>query len=338
MKQKTISTGILSYGLSGSVFHAPFVDKHEGFELDAVVERTKKRAQETYPDIKSYASVVALLEDPAIELVIVNTPNATHYEYAKQALEAGKHVLMEKPFTVSVNEAITLFDLAQEKQLHLLAYQNRRYDSDFLSVKEIITSGKLGDLVEVHFRFDRYRYEIGSKAVKEKKNIAGSGLLYDLGPHIIDGAISLFGQPQTWSKQLGKFRPNTEVDDYAQIQLSYPNGMQVYLTMSMLVADPQPAFVLHGTTGSFIKHRSDVQETQLRTGISINDALFGIEDKSQQGILTTIINGKKSVEKIQAKRGSYLSVFDDVYATIRTQKPCPVTKEEIIKQLEIITS
>jgi predicted dehydrogenase len=336
--KNTIKTGVLSFGMSGKIFHSPFLQEHDGFELNAVVERTKKEAHHTYPKIKSYQSVDELLANPDIELVVVNTPNATHFEFALKALKANKHVLVEKPFTVTSAQAKQLFQEAKLHNLCIMTYQNRRYDNDFLSIINVLDSGKLGDLVEVHMRFDRYRYHIGPKVAKETP-IPGSGLLYDLGPHLLDMAISLFGNPINWTKTMGYFRPNTQVDDCTHIHLSYPKGLQVFITMSMLVADVQPAFIINGTKGSYIKQRTDIQEKQLLEGMLPTNPVYGIEAPDKDGVLTTIVNdGKKIQEKITSVKSSYLNVFDDVYQTIREGKPYPVTEEQIIQQLEILES
>eukprot|EP01137_Pigoraptor_chileana_P011023 Opistho-2@61269 len=174
--EQIINTGLLAYGMSGKVFHAPFIHAHSGFKLHAIVERSKQLAVNDYPSIISYQSIDALLLDDAIDLVIVNTPNFTHYDYTKQALLAGKHVLVEKPFTATVAQAKEVFALAKSVGKKVLVYQNRRYDSGFNAVKDVINSGKLGKLVEVHFRYDRYRNEISPKFFKEEPYPA-SGLL-----------------------------------------------------------------------------------------------------------------------------------------------------------------
>ncbi len=336
MIKGTIKTGVLSFGMSGKVFHTPFLNAHRNFELNAVVERTEKRAHLIYPNIKSYNSIEELLADSDTELVIVNTPNATHFEFALKAIKAKKHVLMEKPFTVSSSEARQLFKEAKKFNCCVLPYQNRRYDSDFLSVKSVLDSGRLGKLVEFHLRYDRYKYIIGPKAMKEMP-VPGSGLAYDLGPHLLDAAISVFGKPIEWRKNMGNFRPKTQVNDYAHIHLLYPEGVQVFITMSMLVAEPQPAFILHGTKGSYVKQRADVQEQQLLEGITPSSPLYGIEASGKHGILTTFSNdGVKKNEKIISPKSSYMHVFDDVYSTIREGKPYPVTEEQIIQQLEIL--
>lgn len=336
--QKPIKTGILSFGMSGKLFHAPFVAAHPGFDLYAVVERSEKTAQLRFPELKSYDSVDELIADPEIELVIINTPNYTHFEFAQKALRAGKHVLVEKPFTVTVEEAELLFREAKEHNLHILPYQNRRYDSDFLAAKEIVDSKKLGQIVEAHIRYDRYRYTIGPKVFKETP-MPGSGLLYDLGPHLLDMVFALFGEPLSWTKTLGYYRPGTQVDDYAYLHLKYPENLQVFITMSMLVVEQQPAFVINGTKGSYFKHRSDIQETQLLKNMNPDDPLYGIELPGKEGILSTIdAGGQITKTSIPPGKASYLNLFEAVYQTIRANKPYPVQQEQIIRQITILES
>lgn len=333
-----INVGLLAYGMSGKVFHAPFVSTHPGFKLHAVLERNKKQAAIDYLGIISYTTIEELLADEIIDLVIVNTPNYTHFEYAKQALNAKKHILVEKPFTATSAQAKELFDLANKVGKRALVYQNRRYDSGFNAVKNIINSKVLGKLVEVHFRFDRYRNEIGPKFFKEEP-FEASGLLYDLGPHLIDQAICLFGKPEKHYKVLSKNRVGTKVDDFFSIQLTYANGLNVFLMASMLVADIKDAFVLNGMTGSFSKPHADVQEKQLLRGIKPTDANYGIEDPKDAGKLTVITaKGEKQTTEIAPKKGDYTGLFEAVYQNIVNHVPFPITEEEILAQLEILES
>ena len=269
---RKINTGLLAYGMSGKVFHAPFISTHNGYNFTAIVERTNKLAQQDYPEIKSYNSVEELITDDSIELVIINTPNFTHYEYAKMALNAGKHILVEKPFTATVAQAKEVFELAKSVGKKALVYKNRRFDSGYNAVKNIIDSGRLGKLIEVHFRYDRFRNTIGPKSFKEEI-VEATGLQYDLGPHLLDQAISLFGKPEKYHKILGKNRAHTKVDDYLAIQLSYPNDLYVFLTASMLVADIKEAFIINGVKGSFSKNHADVQEAQLLNGMKPKDKM-----------------------------------------------------------------
>ncbi|TBN00479.1 oxidoreductase [Hyunsoonleella flava] len=331
-----IKTGVLSYGKSGSLFHCPFLELHSGFHLYAIVERTKKRAQLKYPQIKSYDAIDELLKDSEIELVVVNTPSATHFEFGLKAIQSGKHIIMEKPFTVTLDEAKELYKEAKKHNRLILPYQNRRYDSDYLSVKKVLETGILGDLIEVHFRYDRYIYALSDNAYKESP-IAGNSIMYNLGAHSVDAAISLFGDPIEWRKSSGQFRPKTQIDDYAQIHLKYPKGLQVFITASLLVAHPMPAFVLYGKNGAYVKERADVQEDQLELGIKPNDKLFGIEEDGKEGILTYYENGiNKTQERIPSIRSNYMNIFEDVYQAIRNNKPYLISESQILKQIEIL--
>ncbi len=333
-----INTGLLAYGMSGKVFHAPFVSTHPGFNLKAIVERNQKLAAADYPSIISYNSIEEILADDSIDLIIVNTPSYTHYDYAKQALQAGKHILVEKPFTPTTEQAKELFELAKSVGKKALVYQNRRFDSGFNAVKKVIESGKLGKLVEVHFRYDRYRNEIGPKIFKEEP-YAASGLSYDLGPHLLDQAISLFGKPDHFHKVLTKNRENTKVDDYFAIQLSYPNQLNVFLTASMLVAEIQNAFVINGTMGSFNKNHADVQEEQLLKGMKPTDEAYGIENPADAGKLTLVTkDGGRTTELVPSDKGDYNGIFEAVYQTIINNEQYPITEEDILVQLEILES
>jgi scyllo-inositol 2-dehydrogenase (NADP+) len=334
--EKAIVTGLLAFGMSGKVFHAPFIDAHPGFKFHAVLERNQKKAAEDYPGIKSYDSFEDLIADPEIELVIVNTPNFTHADYTRRSLQAGKDVLVEKPFTASSAEAKELFDLARSLGQKIFIYHNRRWDSDCTSIQKIVESGQLGQINEVHYRYDRYRKAIGPKIFKEEPHPA-SGLLYDLGPHLLDQAISLFGKPVSFYKVLGKHRPDTKVDDYFMIHLAYPNDLNVFLTSSLLVADPQKAFVLHGSAGSFVKGRSDVQEEQLLKGMKLNNPVYGIEPAESKGRLTIIDEqGNPNITYVDSENGNYIGLFEAVYQSIINEVPYPVTEEQIITQLEIL--
>lgn len=332
-----IKTGLLAFGMSGRIFHAPFLNANPAFSLDAVVERHTKKAAALYPNIKSYDTLEEMINDPTLELIVVNTPNFTHFDLAKAALEAGKHVLVEKPVAATAAEAKALFDLGRKLNREVLIYQNRRWDSDVMAVKQVLETGKLGKIVEVHFRYDRWRPEIGPKVFKETP-MPASGLLYDLGPHLIDQALDLFGKPLSVTKTLGKFRLKTEVPDYAFIHLKYPEGMNVFLYASMLVAKPLPGFVLHGTRGSFIKKRSDTQEAQLDQGMSPLAVGFGLEEGGMQGELTYINPETETMETVHipSLKGNFMGIFDAVHQTIRHHKPFPITEDEIITQLSII--
>lgn len=332
-----IKTGLLAFGMSGRIFHAPFIHANPGFSLIAVAERNTKKAARIYPNIKSYDTLEDVINHPELELIIVNTPNYTHFELAKQVLQAGKHVLIEKPIAATSAEAKELFDLARTVNREVFVYQNRRWDSDFMSVKEVLETNRLGKLIEVHFRYDRWRPEIGPKAFKETP-MPASGILYDLGPHLLDQVINLFGKPLSFVKNLGSFRHKTEVPDYAFIHLQYPENLNVFITVSLLVAKALPAFTINGTRGSFVKPRADVQEAQLDKGMSPLDVSYGLEEAGTEGELTCINpeNGQLETTKILAAKGNFMAIFDAIQQTIRERKPFPVTEQDVLTQLTII--
>ena len=331
-----IRTALLAYGMSGKVFHAPFLTAHPGFELLAVVERTEQRMHLDYPTIRSYSSVAELLTDSNLELVVVNTPSSTHFELASQAMRAGKHVLLEKPVATSVVQLQELLALAKQTGRHLLAYQNRRWDSDFGAVARVLAGGQLGQLLEAHMRFDRYKPALNTKKFKEEPG-PGAGLLYDLGPHLIDQAISLFGQPLNCHKTLTYNRLTTRVDDFFSLHLRYAQGLNVWLTSSLLVAAPGPAYVLHGTLGSYQKGRADVQEAQLLTGMSPLAPEYGHERPGQEGRLTlSEPNGILTTTPDAAAPGNYLDLFEAVFQTIRQGRLYPIRDEQLLWQNELL--
>jgi scyllo-inositol 2-dehydrogenase (NADP+) len=332
-----IVTGLLAYGMSGRLFQAPFISAHPGFKFKAVVERTKKVVADRYPDVMSYNTTEELLADPEIELVIVNTPNNTHYPLSKQALLAGKHVLVEKPGAASVAEIKELYDLARSVNKHFLVYQNRRWDSDLLSVKQVIESGRLGNLIEVNFRYDRYRPTISVKKFKEDPTASANGLVYDLGPHLLDQTIHLFGRPLSFKKTTAIHRDNSAVIDYFHYHLTYPNQLNVFLTAGWLIAQPVPSSVIHGTVGSYIKDRTDVQEEQLDANMLPTDPAYGIEHAGSEGILTIAgADASKQTERVPSLKGDYTHLFEAAYQTIRHNALFPITEEHIAWQMEML--
>jgi predicted dehydrogenase len=323
---KPINTAICSFGMSGWVFHAPFISTHPGFNFYAVWERTKNLAQEKYPAVKVYRSLEEMLADEAVELVIVNTPNSTHYAYTKQALLAGKNVVCEKPFTVTVAEAEELVALAEQKKLKLSVFQNRRYDSDYRTIKDVLDKKLLGNIVEAEFHFDRFKEELSPKAHKETAG-QGTGALYDLGSHLIDQALQLFGVPAAVFADITAMRPISQVDDYFEVLLYYPS-MRVRIKGSYQVREALPGYVIHGSKGSFIKPKTDVQEGQLQAGQLPTDAGYGIEPESEKGLLHTEMDGKIVREYVPSKTGNYSGYYDGIYNAIRNNEPLPVTADE----------
>ncbi|MBV4356063.1 Gfo/Idh/MocA family oxidoreductase [Parasegetibacter sp. MAH-26] len=334
MIMQPIKTALCSFGMSGRLFHAPFIETLPHFELYAVWERSKKLAAEKYPSIISYDSYEELLADDAIELVIVNTPNVTHFEYAKKALLAGKHVIVEKPFTVHSDQAKELQTLSEEQNKKLVVYHNRRFDSDFKTVKKVIDEGYLGKIVEAEIHFDRYKQELSPKTHKETPG-DGTGALYDLGSHLIDQALTLFGLPDAVFGDIRIIREVSKVDDYFEVLLYYPE-LRVRLKSSYLVREPLAAYSLHGTLGSFVKSRGDVQEANLDKKILPNTDAWGIEPETEKGLLHTEKSGTVVRDYIDTLQGNYNDYFKQVYEAIRFDKPVPVSAEDGLNVIRVI--
>lgn len=329
-----IKTAICSFGLSGRVFHAPFLDINPLFHLYAVVERSEKKAKDLYPNVISYNSVDELLTDENIELVIINTPNYTHFEYAKKALEAGKNVIVEKPFTTNVQEAEQLINLAKVKNKFLTVYHNRRYDSDFKTVKKILDKGALGDIVYANFRFERFKPELSVKKHKEGDE-KGGGIVYDLGPHIIDQALSLFGMPKELYARLSKQREGSEVIDALEASLYYEN-FTLQLHAGYFNREQLPAYILQGKKGTFLKPRGDVQETLLEKGVKPIKNGWAIELGVNAGHIHTEIDGKIINEKIPSEIGNYMEYFDQVAYALRNNSNFNITAEDGLNTIKII--
>ena len=340
---RTINTALCSFGMSGWVFHAPFITIHPGFNFYGVWERTKNLAQEKYLGVKTFRSLEELLADKNVELVVVNTPSVTHFDFAKQVLLAGKHVIVEKPFTATVDQAEELIKLAKKKNLTLSVYQNRRYDSDFKTVKKVLDENLLGEIVDVEIRYDRFVPELSYKVHKETPT-PGVGCIYDLGSHLIDQALQLFGMPLALFADITINRPNAKVDDYFDIKLFYPSH-RVTLKSSYYVREPMPGYQLHGKKGSFIKHKTDVQETDLQANKKPGGADWGIEPGSQNGLLHTekdarpddpVGRGKIIREHIPSLQGNYGDYYSGIYKAIAENAQVPVSGEEGMNVIKII--
>ncbi|MFT3825384.1 MAG: Gfo/Idh/MocA family oxidoreductase [Chitinophagaceae bacterium] len=331
---KPINTALCSFGMSGVVFHAPFINVSPQFNLYAVWERSKNLAEQQYPGVRTYRTLEEILADEAVELVVVNTPNASHFEYAKKALLAGKHVVVEKPFTVTVQEATELAMLAEQQQRKLSIFQNRRWDSDFLTVRQIATSNVLGNIVEAELHYDRYKPELSAKVHKETPG-PGTGLVYDLGSHLIDQALQLFGMPQAVFADMSMLRPGSKVDDYMEILLYYPS-LRVRIKSGYLVREPFPAFALHGTLGSFLKPRADIQEESLNQHKIPGTPGWGIEPETARGLLHTEKDGKVVREYVNTLPGNYGRYYELLYEAIRNDQPLPVTPTEGVQVISII--
>lgn len=330
MSSKIVNVGLIGFGLSGRYFHAPFLTTNPGFKLKTVVERSKNEAQEFDPEIENARSVDELLSDPEIDLVFICTPNETHFPYAMDALENGKHVVIEKPFSATEEEAKQLVAVAEEKGLVLTAYQNRRWDSDFLTIKKLIEEDKLGKIVEYECRYDRFRPVVPTESWKEKSVPVG-GNLYNLGPHLIDQALVLFGEPETVTAEIRVVRPNSEIDDYFDVRLGYADKL-VIVKSSLMVYENFLRYNLHGTKGSFIKGGLDPQEETLRKNILPTEKPWGMEPEDRWGKLYS----EEVTGVIQSEPGDYAPFYQNVYDAIVYGTELAVKPSEILRTTRVI--
>ena len=329
-----VSTGICSYGMSGKLFHAPFIEAHPGYELSAIVERHNNDSKERYPHAKLYRSVEELCADNDLKLIIVNTPTHLHFEHAKMVLQAGKNMVIEKPFAINVKDAEEITALAQKNKLFISIYQNRRYDGDFRAVKEVIQNELLGEIREVEIRYDRYRPNFGGKQHKEG-NMPGAGNLFDLSPHLVDQAIQLFGFPHAIFADLIKMRDDVAVPDYFEL-LFYYERLRIRLKASVIARESTYAYVLHGMKGTYLQQRSDMQEQQLLAGVKPSLENWCPAPASPDGLLHTEINGEVIRKETTSAPGNYMGYYDDVYKALTGDGANPVPATDGIMNTRII--
>lgn len=329
-----ISVGLASFGMSGMVFHAPFLANNPGFHLSKILERTPKGSKQIYPETVIVKDYDELLKDPDLDLIVVNTPDHTHYDLTKEALMAGKHVIVEKPFTIISAEGKELIELAEKENLVLSVFQNRRWDGDFQTVKKVISDGVIGDLVEYESHFDRFRNYIQPGTWKEDFN-QGTGNIYNLGSHMIDQVLILFGMPEGIYADLEIRRDGSKVNDYYHIHMYYENKTAI-LKSSYLVKEPGPRFILHGSHGSFIKYGIDPQEELLKSGEIPVGEDWGREDEQNWGLLNTEINGEPVRYRIETIPGNYHTFYDNLFYAIREGRELAVKPQESLNVIRII--
>ncbi len=333
--QRVIRTAIASFGMSGLVFHGPLLRVNPGFKVCLILERTKELSKKLFPEAVIVRSWEAILNDPEIELVIVNTPDELHYEMSRQALQAGKHVVVEKPFTRLTGQAQELIGLAKQKGLLLTVFQSRRLDGDFLTVKRLIETNKLGRLIEFESHFDRYRNYIQPDTWKEDEVNDRNGVLFNLGSHMIDQALVLFGMPQAVTAHLSVVREGGKVNDYYDIRLHYRN-LFVILKCSYLVREPGPRYSLHGTLGSFYKWGIDPQEEMLKKGHLPNESGWGTEPFSDWGKINTEYAGLHLEGRVETLAGNYNLFYQNIYDVLVNGAALMVKPEESLDGLRIL--
>ncbi|MGK0467763.1 Gfo/Idh/MocA family oxidoreductase [Clostridium sp.] len=335
---KKINVGLIGYGVSGRVFHAPIISSVPGLNLYKTYETNEKNIENLknkYPNILVTSNIDEFFQDENIDLVVIAVPNTAHYSLAKRALEGGKNVVVEKPFTINTKEADEIIELSKLKNKLLTVHHNRRWDSDFKTVKKVIQSNLLGDIVEYEAHYDRFRNYIKQNAWREKK-LPGSGILYDLGSHLIDQAQCLFGLPKEIFADLRVQREDSETIDNFEVILSYDN-LKVTLKAGMLVKEIGPHFTILGNKGSFIKYGMDVQEEDLKNDlIPKNIEEWGREPSSLWGNINTEINELQLTGKIESELGDYREFYENVYHSILGETELEVSPVQARNTIRII--
>ena len=326
-----INAGLIGYGYAGKTLHAQLLASTPGIQLRTIVSRDAAKVQADWPDMQVVAQSDQLLADPSIDLVVIASPNDTHYPLAKAALLAGKHVVIDKPFTLDSREARNLVSLAQEHDLQLSVFHNRRWDADFLTLQQLLHRGELGEVYHLESHFDRFRPEVRDRW--REQAVPGSGLWYDLGARLLDQTLQLFGQPETLWLDLAQQRPGARTDDFFHAVLQY-GARRVILHASTQVAEPGARFTVHGSLGSYRKLGLDVQEEQLKSGISPLDPQFGCDPRP--GLLTTATAQGPRVQSIANQTGNYRAFYLQMVEAIQRGTPVPVKPDEVVGVMELI--
>jgi scyllo-inositol 2-dehydrogenase (NADP+) len=335
---ETIKVGLIGFGAGGQTFHAPILTMVKGLQL-AKIRAVKPEqvvvAKSKYPITTIVSTSDEICNDENIDLVVITTPNTSHYSLAMQALQAGKNIVVDKPFTINTKDADELIAEAARRNLVLSVYHSRRFDSDYYTVQKVIKNDLLGGLVEMESRYDRFRNFLKPNSWREEDS-PGSGILYDLGSHLIDQAQALFGLPDTVSADLLVQRKMGKTIDNFDVILHY-SGIKVSLKAGMLVRESLPRFILFGNNGSFVKYGLDVQEEALKAGYtSTTKSNWGVEPPEIWGTLNTDINGQHFVGKIESEKGNYTAFYQNVYNTIIGKEQLIVTPLQARNNIRII--
>ncbi|KAI0427226.1 hypothetical protein F5Y09DRAFT_316773 [Xylaria sp. FL1042] len=348
--QKIFNVGVIGYGMSAKIFHIPFITATPAFKLHSILQRNpqpESSAPQDYPSLKHFKSVEPFLADADLDVVVLSTTPDTHFPLAQQALNAGKHVFVEKPFVPSSVEATELIQLAEEKHLTICVYQNRRWDSDFLTVRKLLSDGVLGRVYEFETHFDRYRADKPTSWKGELSISQGGSVLYDLGTHLVDQAYVLFGRPnsvfaklvnQREGRVLSAADPTVEPDS-ANIQLFYPSGLIVHARMGVLSAETkQSRFWVRGAKGSYHKAGLDAQEDQLKAGMKTSDAQFGRDSEEWHGRLITVGEDGEMREEVcpNVEPVTYRRIYELLGEALRGKGPVPVPASEARDVLRIL--
>ena len=314
----SIKVGLIGYGLAGSVFHAPLIGSVPGLQLAVVSTSRAEQVRKDLPETRIVAHPESIFSDPEIELVVIASPTSTHFDLACAALMAGKNLIVDKPLTATVQEADRLIDLAKSRQRLLSVFQNRRWENGFQTIRRCIEQGQLGNVYYFESHYDRFRPEI--KPGWRENSLPGSGILYDLGSHLIDQALLLFGLPQSVTADVIIQRPEGKVDDYFHLILAY-GSRRVILHSSNLVRGPGPRLIAHGDAGSVVKFGEDSQEEALRKGQRPSNPEWGRDLPGRYAVFTSSDGSSRTIETVP---GAYQKYYEAVVPWIRSGGPAPV--------------
>jgi scyllo-inositol 2-dehydrogenase (NADP+) len=323
-----IDVGLVGFGLAGRCFHAPVIHAVAGLRLATIVQRSGDEAARLYPEARIVRSVDELLAIDSLQLVVVATPNQSHFPLAKQCLEAGRHVVVDKPFTTTVEDAIALFRIARSHDRVLTVYHNRRFDADFQALRQVVAQQELGQILRFESSYDRYRPAPKPGAWREKAG-PGSGVLFDLAPHLIDHALTLLGKPESVGADVRIERQGMSTDDAFDLYLYYPGGVRAQLKATMMCATPRPRFAVLGTKGSFVKKDFDPLENSLRNGTIPSGDVWVLEKEESWGELTTVEDRRNSLRKVPS-RGDWREFYANVRDVLLGKAELSVKPEQIL--------
>jgi len=317
-----IRVGLVGFGMAGRVFHGPLVSSVDGLELAAVMERTTNKAAERYPGIVTYRSLEAMLADESLGLFVVATPSGTHFEIARQILEAGKNVVVDKPMSVTSGQIAELIRIASDKKVWLLPFFNRRWDSDFQTLKKLLVEESTGRVVFLESTFDRWRPERPKDRLWKENPEAGGGVLLDLGTHLADQALALFGKPEGVGAEVKRERDGEGANDSFTIRLRYA-GLTVELGSNCLSALVRPRYHLRGTRGNYWKWGVDPQEAALNTVTRIGAGAWGVEAPEHWGTLKVNADGATVSLPVETIAGDYRLYYAGVRDALLGKAPAP---------------
>jgi len=329
-----IDVGLIGFGFAGKTFHAPVISAVEGLCLAAILQRHGTEAQQAYPAARTVRTLDDLLAIDSIRLVVIATPNTTHFDLAKRCLLAGRDVVIDKPFATTYAEAAELVELAKQQQRLLSVYQNRRWDGDFLTIRSLLEDGKLGRVVLFESHFDRFRPQLKANAWREQPE-PGSGVLFDLGPHLIDQAMLLFGTPEALIADVRIERDGASIDDGFDVVLHYPR-MRALLRAGVLVSTPTPRFAVQGTQGGYLKYGLDPQEDALKRGETPSGEFWGFEAPERWGTLLTAQGDSFVREQLPTKPGDYRQYYANIRDAILGEAELAVTPQQALNVMRAL--